>query len=383
MILRIIPFLLFLLLTLHGSAQVKIRLFTEQKPENVIISITQGKYVLDSSTGDTLHLSAGEPLIIARYNGRLAVKVRNRPGFVADSVILSGLTGNDRFSAKVDAQAPIRRNYTGNLKCIADLNTILMINICDPEEYIAGVVRAEGGSGKNTEYFKSQAVLARTYMYKYMNKHITDGYNLCDNTHCQAFAGLCSDEVIIKATRETKDMVVLDRDSILIISAFHSNCGGETASSEDVWLNYVPYLRKVRDPYCSSSRNASWQKSFSGQEWLNMIRSVSHSEEALTLPEMRFSQLSRMMNYKAGPVSVPLTVIRSQLNLRSTFFSVNQEGDSIILKGRGYGHGVGLCQEGAMAMASQGFSYRQIIEFYFPGVFIADISKAVAEQSIK
>jgi stage II sporulation protein D len=70
--------------------------------------------------------------------------------------------------------------------------------------------------------------------------------------------------------------------------------------------------------------------------------------------------------------------MRSDLNLRSTFFSVYAVGDSIILKGRGYGHGVGLCQEGSMAMAAKGFDYREIIRFYYSGVIITDIKNAVA-----
>ena len=69
--------------------------------------------------------------------------------------------------------------------------------------------------------------------------------------------------------------------------------------------------------------------------------------------------------------------MRTDLNLRSTFFSVVTDGDTILLKGKGYGHGVGLCQEGAMEMAKEGFNYRQIIDFYYFGVMITDIKNAV------
>jgi stage II sporulation protein D len=65
------------------------------------------------------------------------------------------------------------------------------------------------------------------------------------------------------------------------------------------------------------------------------------------------------------------------MNLRSTFFSVIADGDSVILKGRGYGHGVGLCQEGAMIMAVEGHTYRQIIDFYYSGIIITDIKNAL------
>jgi stage II sporulation protein D len=91
-----------------------------------------------------------------------------------------------------------------------------------------------------------------------------------------------------------------------------------------------------------------------------------------------FVQKSRLVDYKTGSFSMPLRSLRSDLNLRSTFFSVYAIGDSIVLKGRGYGHGVGLCQEGAMEMAAKGFNYKQIIDFYYFGVLISDIKNAVA-----
>ena len=77
-----------------------------------------------------------------------------------------------------------------------------------------------------------------------------------------------------------------------------------------------------------------------------------------------------------GPIPVPLKSLRTDFSLRSTFFSVAASGENVVLKGRGYGHGVGLCQEGAMAMAAKGITYRNIIAFYYSGVIIADIGVA-------
>jgi stage II sporulation protein D len=87
-----------------------------------------------------------------------------------------------------------------------------------------------------------------------------------------------------------------------------------------------------------------------------------------------------MKDYRAGDFSLPLKQIRSDMDLRSAFFSLAVKGDSVIIKGRGYGHGVGLCQEGAMTMAQKGFDYRQIINFYYTGVIITDINNAVEEK---
>lgn len=97
-------------------------------------------------------------------------------------------------------------------------------------------------------------------MYKYFDKHMQDKYNVCDNTHCQAFNGTSIDTILNKAAMETHNEVIIDQDSVLIISAFHSNCGGQTSSSEDVWLTSQPYLKSVSDPYCINSRNALWRK---------------------------------------------------------------------------------------------------------------------------
>ena len=361
-----------------GSAQVKIRIFANQSPESAVLSVTEGTYELNPFNGDLLSVYKNESVIITRYNGKLAVKKRNTKGFVCDSLIFIGRSRNDSFSLMMNGKSHLRQNYSGDLLCFPDLGTLVFINISDVEKYIAGVVMAEGGAAKNLEYFKTQAIIARTYMYKYFDKHSSDKYNVCDNTHCQAYNGFSPDTLLNKATQETRGLVILDKDSSLIISAFHSNCGGETSSSEDVWLSGQPYLKSVVDPYCLRSRNATWRKSYPLDDWISYIRKSGYTGKVENPSVFNFKQESRFTDYKTGSLTIPLRTIRADLNLRSTFFSVNAKGDSIILNGRGYGHGVGLCQEGAMEMATRGFTYKQIIDFYYFGVIISDIKNAVA-----
>jgi len=358
------------------NAQVRVRLFSAQSPESAVFTVTNGKYLINSFNGDYTSLLKGESVIISRYDGKLALKTRNSGGYVSDSISFSDQTGDATFSLRLNGPVPVRQNYSGELRCFPDLGTILLINIPEIEKYIAGVVKAEGGSGKNIEYFKSQAVIARTYMYKYFDKHLQDGYNVCDNTHCQAYNGVSTDSILNKATMETRGQLILDKDSTLIISAFHSNCGGETSSSEDVWLTSQPYLKKVIDPYCLNSRNSLWEKSISMIEWLALLNKSGFTGNAGNPSIFSFSQKTRLTDYSAGTFTMPLRTIRTELNLRSAYFSVVSQGDTILLKGRGYGHGVGLCQEGAMAMAAKGFDYRKIIDFYYFGVLIMDIRNA-------
>lgn len=373
--------LFILLISIFGSivsAQVKIRLFANQTPESAVFSVIKGKYELNLYNGKILSIAVDEPVIIAMFNGKLAVKKRGTESLVCDSLIISATTGIDYFSLMMNGKSHIRQFYSGDLQCFPDLGTLVFINISDIERYISGVVRAEGGSGKSLEYFKTQAIIARTYMYKYFNKHTSDRYNVCDNTHCQAFNGLSTDSLLNEAALETKGLVILNKDSSLIISAFHSNCGGQTSSSDDVWLSGQPYLKSIADPYCLNSKNATWQMSFSVSEWVNYLRKSGYTGKTEDPAVFNFVQKLRLTDYRTGKFSIPLTTMRSDLNLRSTFFSVVAGSDSVILYGRGYGHGVGLCQEGAMMMATKGFKYPEIISFYYTGVFISDIKNAVA-----
>ncbi len=356
-----------------ATGQVRIRVFSDKPTVSAILTPVRGEYLLDIFDGKPVPLKTSEPVILERYDGRIAVKTRNSGSFICDSLIVSPLAGNSEFSLRNNSSPPVRQVYCGDLRCYPDLGKIILVNTCDIEQYIAGVVKAEGGSGRYIEYIKSQALLARTYMYKYFYRHSLDRYNLCDNTHCQAFNGITNDSIIIRAAMETKGLVVLDRDSMLINSAFHSNCGGETCSSGDVWLSDYSYLKKVTDPYCRAGRNAVWTRSIPLQEWKAYLVSSGWSGSMADPSLFGFSQLTRQKDYRIGSFSLPFSKIRNDLKLRSAFFSVLVNDNMVTLKGRGYGHGVGLCQEGAMVMAAKGLKYSDIIRFYFSGVIITDV----------
>lgn len=375
---RFLVLVLFLIsLSAAGSEVVRIRLFSDTDPHLAIFTVVSREYELNTFTNGPFEIGPGEIIIVSQYGSKLFLKARDREGIACDSVLISETSSGASFSLRVNG---VRRIYSGNLHCFRDLGSLLLVNSCDVESYVAGVVRAEGGAGKNAEYFKTQAVIARTYLYRYFDKHITDGFNLCDNTHCQVYNGITADTAIVRAALETKGQVILGPDSTLIIAAFHSNCGGETAASENVWLTHEPYLKKITDPFCTGSRNSSWRVSMSREEWTGYFEKAGYRGDRNNPALLNFSQRTRMTEFSAGEFSLPLRQIRADLNLRSSFFSISLSGDSVVINGRGYGHGVGLCQEGAMNMAMKGFDYRQIINFYYTGVFLADISEVVAEK---
>lgn len=378
MIYRNLIYLLLLSICFSGTimGQISIRIFANQKPSSAVFTAVNGKYELDIFDGKPIPLKVNEPVILASYDGRMAVKIRDSKSFMCDSLIVKGVAAVNSYTFRTNGNSQSRQFYNGDLKCLSDLGVLVFINICDMEQYVAGVVRTEGGPGKNVEYFKSQALLTRTFIFRHLGRHLIDGYNFCDNTHCQAFNGITTDSVVSRATRETRGLVILASDSTLVISAFHSNCGGETSNSEDVWLTGYPYLKKVIDPYCIRSLNAAWKKTVPLSDWITYLKRSGFVPDGNKPPSYNFSQITRQKDYRIGSFSLPFKQIRSDLNLRSSFFSVFDDGSHITLKGRGYGHGVGLCQEGAMVMASKGFSFNDIIRFYYSDIIITDIKYA-------
>jgi stage II sporulation protein D len=362
------------------SSQVRVRLLTGKNPDYLFFTVTSGAYQVDNYRNEKIILNEGDVVILARNNDMIAVKTRGEPVVPADSMIFRALTGESSFSLASGLPEMTKWNYSGDLECSIDLAAILLINTCDIEKYIAGVVKAEGGNGKYEEYFKTQAVITRTYTYRNLGKHMADGYDLCDDTHCQVYEGNTSDSLIVNAVLHTRGLVITTPDSNLINSAFHSNCGGETSPSEYVWLTSLPYLKKVIDPYCTSSGNAAWEKRISLNDWISMFEESGYGNISRDITSYRFDQAERKQDYVTGTLSVPLIVIRDKLGLKSTWFSVSVSGDSLILKGRGYGHGVGLCQEGAMEMAKSGKKYKDIVAFYYNDVRIIPIHDTKKEN---
>jgi stage II sporulation protein D len=364
-----------------AQAQVRVRLFANQQSGSALFTVTEGRYELDVHDNKPIPLSKDDAVVFAYINGKVAVKTVNQQSFLCDSLVVSGMTGKDGFSLRITGRTSARHYYDGNLQCLPDLGKLVLVNICSIESYIAGVVRAEGGPGKNIEYLKSQALLVRSYLYKYLHRHVLDRYNMCDNVHCQAFNGVTADSLIHRAVTETHGLVVLDNDSIIISPAFHSNCGGETSVSQDVWLSGHSYLKKVIDPYCTASRNAKWTRSLKLTEWKEYLGKSGFSQNPGDPSAYNFSQITRLPDYRIGSFSLPFTKIRNDMGLPSAFFSITANNGSVTLKGRGNGHGVGLCQEGAMVMASKGFKFKQIIDFYFSDVIITDIRNVKKEMN--
>jgi stage II sporulation protein D len=248
-----------------------------------------------------------------------------------------------------------------------------VINKVDIEKYITSVIDAEFGNNAPFEYYKAQAVLIRTFTIKNMLKHAEDGFNLCDGVHCQAYRGrLTLNSTILDAARSTSGKVLTDSKSVVIVSPFHSNCGGETSNAGLVWQKDLPYLRSVKDPFCTKSSQAMWTRTVERNKWIDYINNSITNNINYTNYNFTFQIPHRTKAVFINGVEINLRSVRERFLLKSSFFSVEDTGKEIIIKGKGYGHGVGMCQQGAIEMARVGYTWLDILHFYFWDIEIAD-----------
>jgi stage II sporulation protein D len=157
----------------------------------------------------------------------------------------------------------------------------------------------------------------------------------------------------------------------LVDAYFHANCGGQTSEPQYIWNSKIPYLNSFIDTFCVYTKQATWEKRVSKDRWLKfLVEKYNYpiKDSLFSSLVFTFSQPQRMAFYLDPVLGIPLRDLREEFNLKSTFFNCYPDGDDVLIKGRGFGHGVGLCQEGAMKMARFGFDYSQIARFYFPGI---------------
>lgn len=368
-----------ILFAIHSNANiVNVRILTTKVIRSFIFSPLGGNYAI---YGDGVMLSDFDPTGIFQMTLEGdAIRLKTFEKDLGRFYNIKMISREPEASFKIKSINPQSkvRTYDGNVevKRHPDNLQLLLVNSVDLEDYIAGVVESEGGRGSNPEYYKIQAILCRTYLLAHLNRHIQEGFEICDDVHCQAYASKASEDDIIQAVLATKGQVVVDNNLNLITAAFHSNCGGETCNSEDVWAISKSYLKSVKDTFCTSQSQAHWQRDISLEDWKSYLQLKQNNSKGKTPPMITsFNQAyGRAVYLEDKGLKIPLKNIRNDFKLKSTFFSIEQIGDSIKFKGRGYGHGVGLCQEGAMEMARQKYSYEYILHYYYKDVSLVDVS---------
>lgn len=258
-----------------------------------------------------------------------------------------------------------------------------------PEEYVLGVVAAEGSVEGELEALKALAVAARTYAVKNLRRHADEGYDFCDLTHCQRYLLTAADErsharfknLFRRAVTETAGETLRDEGGRVADAYFHAACGGATADVETLWgVKDAPgHLRGVADEYCAAAPH-TWVNVIPAAKLAKALRNDSASDVGERLENVAVTGRDRTGRVEfvvlEGDGSRTLRgwdfkmIVGRALGwnvLKSSRFEVARSGTDFVFRGSGFGHGLGLCQEGAHEMARRGFSYRRILEHYFPG----------------
>ncbi|MBN2667690.1 MAG: SpoIID/LytB domain-containing protein [Bacteroidales bacterium] len=368
--------LILILSLISASAQnIKVGLFHKYQLTSLLISPVFGQYELIADSSKHIKLNTNSIVYLNLVNQKIQLKTTNGVIGYYQHIELKGNQSFNTLRIKADAPSLKAREYEDDFVLDVVQGKIRIINNVRLENYIAGVVESEGGIKAGKEYYKTQAILCRTYALENFHKHDADGFNLCDDVHCQAYHSRAKrNDLIVEATSVTKGLVIVDTSLSLITASFYSNSGGQTAASEWVWLQPRSYLKPIVDTFSVGGNNYEWEKRISLSNWISFLKrkgfkiAIGVNGEAF-----KDSLYERRHYYVFGNDSIPYTQIRTAFNLRSAFFAVDYQNGQIVLNGRGYGHGVGLSQEGAMRMDELGYSYKEIIKYYYQNVFIVSL----------
>lgn len=363
---------------LHAQGnRFSVRLHNGIKVSSIIISPLSVDYNIYYDGKPLNDVEPGSVLELVQEGDSIRIKTVERTLGKCTSIKLVAKNSSCSFKLKTLVPQSRVRTYTDNVEVSISAKSMRIINVIDVEDYIAGVVEAESGTKTTSEYYKLQSILCRTYALSHMRRHEAEGFHLCDQVHCQAFKGKTVDADIITAVEDTRGLVIVDSDLNLITAAFHSNCGGQTVNSEDVWALPVPYLKSVKDTFCLKMPHARWERKIATEDWMSYL-SLKHKypvQDSISFTNaVNYGQDIRSIYFIDKGLKIPLKIIRSDWQLKSTYFSIQQRSDSVIFAGKGYGHGVGLCQEGAMRMSKLGYSYKDILHFYYKDVHLVDLS---------
>jgi stage II sporulation protein D len=354
------------------AQQMRIGVLRDHSVKRITFSYNDGSY---SVFGDTSYFGSILPNEFVDLSQGKSGKVNLKRGttelgeFQHVYLIQNSINTSLTLTAKTPSLKA--RKYKDDFEITSTDKGLTIVNLVDMNNYLAGVVESEGGGGKHLEYYKVQAVMSRSYALKYRSKHRNEGFELCDRVHCQAYHNMMRFTPIIdSAVRQTSDLVLTATDGGVIDAYFHANCGGQTCEPQYVWNGKVDYLTTFKDTFCIYTKQANWETRVSQEKWKDfMVKKYNFPIQDSICAAMiyNFEQDERKAFYIHPVFGIPLRDLREEFNLKSTYFSCYPEGNDVVIKGKGFGHGVGLCQEGAMKMARTGLDFEQILKFYFPG----------------
>ena len=317
-----------------------------------------------------------KPILVVPQGGTLDVRMM-REQLVVNGREIKG----ERLVIQPEPSGFIQVNHTPYRGYIAILKRtgLTVVNYVLVEDYLYGVVPKEMPPSWNVEALRAQSVAARTFALKNRKRHSAEGFDLCSTSHCQVYEGMPAEmRTTTEAVDSTRGEVLFYKGAIMD-ALFHTDSGGMTESSEYVWGSPVPYLRAVTEVQIQTQ---PWNRTISMSEFAQKLE--KNGRAIGTLKEVRLSPLTvgkgssdrspsgrvRSAEFVGtkGRITLSGNDLRSAFSLPSTLFSIRIGKTDINFSGYGSGHGLGLSQWGAQALADKGKSYKDILFHYYTDV---------------
>ena len=366
--------------TFYMSAQkINVRIYSGVDINKISIVSKNGNCQVHSSKGFLTELYRGSEMTF-HLNSSSKIHVSQDGAFLGlvDSLFLYQYELNDYLSFIGPDNQFKSRKYQGDFE-ISVMNHfgIQIINKILLDDYLEGVLASEAGVNLETEYYKVQAIISRTYALNNINKHINEGFNLCEDVHCQAYFGRYEggSNGILDGVSLTKGSILLDSNDNHFPVFFSANCGGQSSETDQIWNTSLPAYISRRDTFCIHTRQANWEKYILKNDVFLFLQEkyfLDVKNPSIANQIVNYDQILRKTFFLNPTFGIPLRDLRKEFGLKSTYFVTEQVGDKILFKGRGFGHGVGLCQEGAMNMIRKGYDHSDVLKYYFSGAKVSD-----------
>ena len=337
---------------------------------SVTISPAAGKGMARTEAGKSVSLAAGQAYDVRWQEGAFLI---GREKLRGEVLII-------RPSDKSDGGLALDgRRYRGVLELRHRGAGLTAVNLVPVDDYLLSVVPEEMPTDWPAAALKAQSVAARSFALKSRGRHAAEGYDLCTTTHCQLYKGIASEKTASTAAVRATRGEVLTYGGQPIEALFHTDSGGMTESSENVWGSYVPYLRAVKD---KTTKTMPWTKFMSAVDLEKKLAAKGHAIgklRSVTLTPLAIGRAAKdrtasgrvramTVTGTKGTATLSGNAWRSLLGLKSTLFSAKLTKDSVTFTGFGAGHGLGISQWGAKRLAETGKSYADILHHYYTGI---------------
>ncbi|PIV18499.1 MAG: hypothetical protein COS41_04220 [Elusimicrobia bacterium CG03_land_8_20_14_0_80_50_18] len=274
------------------------------------------------------------------------------------------------------------RAFRGGIILRKDGSLLSAINEVEVEDYLRGVLPRELSPAWNEDALKAQAVVSRTYIMANLGRFAKQGYDLTSCENSQVYGGLdCEQNTTSEAVRATAGEVLKYRGEIARVY-FHADAAGHTESPEFVWGSSEPppYLKGRREPARNETPYSSWEYEIGFEELARVLEKNDYKtgriKRVVARGKTGAGRVKNFMLYsETGKTEIKSGKFRTMLggrNIKSTKIQNIINGrKSVVFKGSGWGHGVGMSQWGAKELAEKGWDYKKILRLYFPGTRIA------------